>query len=1375
MSILDLQAFVQDVLSRFDQSIDTSSGSKADTTIIQPLLRRLGPDPFAMDVRAFLFDRLNQEFPSFATRDGDALSDLLVKPMELFLDPVVRENQRVRQNLSFRDAAVMTVDEAEALGGNFFVDRDKGDFAKGQVRVYFSQPQSASITPVNYLPTRTGLNFFPDGVQSVKVDEMLFNQEGDLYYFDINVIAEMAGDQYNVDVDEVISISNFTAAVKVTNKRRIRGGLSSESVVDYVARIRQEITERSLVTKRGITARLMESFPEMTRLNIAGFNDPEMQRDIIEGGGLGPVAANGLHGFGIGDGEGKPLSRRFKADTLLDGPVDFTALVGPPGSLAPTFILVVHGTFLGAITVQDVQVRKVVDAVTLDLEDQIFPLLSLSQHSVVWELRRKTITLSKIPGGILFPDSSNGTVTIPDDQIHIGGATDTYLRGTVLDTSSLIIDGLTDDSPVLSGLHVSSDGLGNLTLHDLILSPFVNANYNVGDPTYESVATAAQKFFVIQVLNGVGAGTYSIVSATQPSTLQGNPAFFVFGAPPPVFGDARWRLVDVIDVNLNEPKETRIAGNDLQVIQATTTVTTAAGVNFDEFGVAVGDTLRILSGQDVGSYTVKQVTPFPFFTQVVIDRPVTTTSSGLKYIIFRPNAAGGVSLPLIRITSIDLLDSNKQPVGSTVPYAKPIGVYSFSFSNPARGVKLDLADTTLGIVSLELPAGANIAGTILQLRSTNTQSGLVTTFPPYTFTGVNPVPLSIVPGGPYPDGGILEQVDLYTFNNGIGPAATLLGNNQFGIIPSVGKIEVIGGTNPVTSAIELLFGTGPYPAGTLLYLTSEMARAKFLDDHTANLAQEIIPPLDLAYDVLQVIDGVQTGARTIQYVFPYPGTLLPPAVPPAGLTHPTTVVVVGEFAPEVTTHTALGARSLGKARLYFLDPTSFEVGADTIFHATLGNGTIIDYRPDPQLDTQIIPPLPAGPKAHDGTGTSGANAFVSASTNFNQAGARAGDILIIDYVPIIGTVALTDPVVNLAFTTIILEFEDGIQKTITFVNDNGGIPATDVTRAGVATQINSAVGKTICKINATNNLQFDPEVLLIILSTGTANPLLGFNVAPPNQDNQAPFQGRYDVLSVNTSTITVSPVFPVAVPPAQINMQFKVFRQGAQRIGTTQMSTQLAPAGLYYADIELVSNGTGDQFNIDADTPMTVESYRSDGYFLTTDDSNLSFSTAEQIRMHISRTINTVGTNDDPADSTNLIGQNVQVNYELSALVSNTQSFLQADLERVICASPLARHLVPHFIRFDVQYTGGPKAADVLLDIQTLIQATFPDQQVEVSDITAILSQRGTTSIQMPITLFGVVYNNDRSVTLEKSQDRINVGRLAAFIPDEINLTRNLI
>jgi len=1336
MSIADLQSFLQQRLLVFNESLDVGPGSQVDNQVIQPILRRLGPDPFSVDVRAFIMDRLNQEFPDAATTDGDALTDFLIKPMELLLDPVVRETQRIRTNLSFRDPTVLTLDEAESLGANYFVPLQTGDYAKGSLRLYFAAPQSANVTAANYASTRSGLTFFPDGEQSIRVEEMLFNVEGALYFFDINLIAEQAGDQYNIEPEEIVTIANLAAAVMVKNKRRFRNGVSAENAASYLSRIQQSTTEKSTVTKRGIIAETSNAFPELTRENVVGFNDPEMQRDIVKGGGLGAVVQGGLAGAASPDGDNLLVTRRFTFN-VSDGPIDFFSLMGPSGVSMSSWRLVLHGSWLGLPPVRDVVVRSVISSNVLELEDQIIPI---NQTGIVWELRKSSITLSNIPGGILFPDGPNGTVSIPDGEIHIGGMTDTYLRGTVLDSSSMSITNLTDDSPVLSGTQASSAGGTQIVLSDFLMGPIGGANYVSGDATYRLLSELPVSNIALQILSGPGAGIYTIEAVTQaPNT---SPILTIVETVP-VFSPVRWRLVDVIDVNLNEPKETRISGIDLNTLQGSNIVDTGSNVNFSSYGVAQNDTLRIEDGPDADDYTIQSVTPFPSYTKLVLDRAVPRTNANLRYTVFKASSTSPLQRPFIRVTAVDLLDSNMQPIGSKVPYAKALGAYSRAFSNPAHGVKIDLDDAILGIVGIPTGGSANVSGKVLQVKV-----GLVTYT--ITFVGSNPIPLT----------SIVSQI-----NASVGTTiATVVDTDRLGLFPLIpGDTAVVGGNNPGTSALPALFGG-------MLYVTDSMLRSPSFDEFVNYFSTQVAPPLDLVFDVLQIVDGTQIGFYGLNYAYPYPGVVV---TPPVGLVAPTFLSVKGVgFFPQDHIRFQVGSRSFGSARVYFLEPTTVEFTPETRLSLELPNGSVIRYLPDPTNDAQLVPPLPGGVKPRDGSTGPGSTTLTSLSSDFIKKRIKPGDVLEIDYIPVQGSVALADPVVNLAFKTLIISLASGPDLTITFVRDNTLIPSTDVSRQGVANEINSAVGQNIATINGSNQLVLNPTVSLTVRKTGTSNSLLGFSTSV-DSSNQARHNGRYVITTVSTTTLGFTPATPNDLV-TESSEQFTIVRPATQRVGATQMSLNVGEAGLYFADVELVSEGTGDVYNISENEALSLQGYNSDGYYLTTDNDVTSFSQVEVVHAHFSRTINEIGTDDDPSVSTQLLGQNLQISYDLSVLTGNVQNFLSSDRERVICANPLARHLVPHFIRFDAVYAGGPKETEVQPDLETLIHALFPEQQLQVSAIEKILSDRGATSITNPLTLYGIIHNNDRTITLERSQDRINVGRLAAFIPDRVNIKRSL-
>lgn len=1329
MAVRDLQIFIQERARAFDESMDISAGSPFDVQLIQPLLRRLGTDPFSVDLAVFLNDRIKQAFPELATDEGDAITDLLIKPSTLLWDPIVREIFRIKNSLSFKDPTTLTTEEAEALGANLFSDRERGDFARGITRIYFAQPRTVTVTPTNFFTSKTGLHYFPDGKQDITLEEMLLNVEGSLYYFDVNSIAESPGVSYNIGPNEILTVANLEGTAKVANLRRFRTGQDEENASDYIARTEQELTERSMVTLRGIGARIPRAFPEVTRLAVVGFNDPEMQRDVLRGGGLGEVVSGGMLGTTPVDGTGRPTTRRF---TVLDAGVDFSALVDP---LNPTgFILTVFHAFSGPPLIRDLRILRVLAPDTLEVEDQV---LAPFHSGRPWSIRKEELTLSDIPGGILFPDTAEGTVTIPDNVVHVGGLFDVSVRGSDFDESSLVIESLTDAAPAASGIELEHTGVGQVTLNDLVLG----TTYAVDDATYVALSEAKQFGFTLQVQDGPNAGNYRVLDVIQ--VMGASPILTLDTAIPAVAGDFRWRLVDVLEVDLVEPKDTRISGADLQSTQHTDVLSTAGSVDFMALGVSVGDTVRIFEGLDKGDFTVKNL---PAFNSVQVDRDLTASSSALNYTIFKANTSGGVQRPLVRVTKVELLDTSGQPVGSIIPYAKPVDVQSRAFENPGRGVKVDVTDGVLGILSQPTPLGDfNIGGFNLSITFNSGVTGYPTVF--FAFSAGNKTAQQAV-----------DEINT--------AAAALIGSNtvlaivvadpagaRVGIVPIDPDTRVTSGT-----AMSGLFGD------TQARTSSDIRSATIDGLGGWPGVSPAINQDDL--DVAQVLDGNQIGfygnLRFGTTVFGDPANtaLL------AG--NPTFTDTLASFSPEVRRHLQVGARSIGSARCYFVDPTSFEVNRNSFFSVVLADGSAVRYFPDPTLDSVRIPAAPSTVLPKDGQSTGGGNSFFSLSQDFVLSGVVPGDELIIRYVPIMGTSVLADPVPALALKSIIISLAGGADQTIILANDVAGFPA-DVSRAGVAAQINSAVGRTIARINGSNQLEFEGDVSIIIRGDGSANTILGFSLV--SSQNNAAHAGMYQIAFANPTSLVIVGAFPGAAVLEQ-REGYEIRRPGTQRISSTAMNDNTAEAGLYYFDVELVSEGTGDLFNIESSQQLTAVGYRSDGYYLSTQNSNLTFSMAEEPTLHISRSILEVGVSDSPANATQITGQNIEVTYERATLVADVQNFTLSETERVVCANPLARHLVPHFVRFDYEYVGGSASSLLVTDMTNYIRSLFPSDYLESSDLVDLGYQRGATSVTSPIDLIAIVHNYDRSVVAQRSQNSLNTGRLAAFVADRLSVNR---
>lgn len=1355
MAIRDIEAFMRERAQAYDGNMDVSPGSPFDVQVIQPLLGRLGTDPFTVDLTTFIADRMAQAFPDIANQDDDAITDLLNKPVTLLWDPIVREIGRVRKNLSFADPTQMTTDEADALGANFFNTRKRGQFSKGPGRILFQNPQNVSISPANFFTSKGGLHFFPTETQSIRLEEMLLNVTTDgLYYFDVNLIAEGAGSSYNIEPDSLISVANIPSATRVTNIRRFTLGEQEEGAQEYISRAQQELSERSLVTLRGIAAKLVGSFPEVNRLNVVGTNDVEMQRDVLRGGGLGVARAFGTTGLVMPDGEGEATSRRLYA-----AGAGFLTLFGYTGEVTG-WTLTAFDAFGTEAVMRELTVLRVLDDETLEVAEQV---LVVGASSIRWTLRKRELTLSGIPGGLLYPNSPDGTLLLPDDEVHVGGMFDTYVRGSALSEETFVIDTLTDDEPLLNGVgsvFTTVGAIDGFALPELGTSPFSAA--------LEAQLDEAVRFgYTLQVQEGPNAGNYRVVA----HGLTGISELFLTVDPEPPNPDPtpyRWRLFDVINVDLLNPRETRVTGTDLNAQQNSDVMSAPAGTDFVTLGVSEGDVLEVLSGALKGTYTVLETPTVP--TEVRVDKVLEHTISNLSYRIYRANTGGSLSPPFVRVTKVELLDSSRQPLGTEIPYARPVDVQTRAFQNPSRGVKHDLRDARLGLVT---KAAAPTFGYTVGQTLTVYIEGLTPAERTLVLAETNPTV----------DDALADLNAQFLSVFGLPEVVVKVGTDRLGIRPvgARGYVAVTGGT-----ALAALFG----PAE--LYTSGDVR-----SDGVTTSWGLLSPPIDfaLSLDVLQVLDGSSVGFYESPFTAAYVNTakfpnasvpstaLLVGALPKDSLTD---YIPLATFAPEQRRRVQVGARSLGSVRVYFLAPTSFEVDSDATFTLETDTGEL-RFIPDPNLDHQRIPPLPSNDIPQDGLTTVNTYSWYSPSQDFILAGIQAGDKLVVENIPMEGTAVIPDPVPNLAGKSLVFSLDGGENRSVVFISDNVSFPPTNsVSRAGVIEQLNAAFGEDIAALSGTN-LQLVTTKKLVIRRTGSANlDLLGTlaGTSPPydftleDVSNESPFSGTYTIETVDDAQhLTVTEWFQrkwPEYPPTVVNQSFKVLRTGVQRVSATEMADNVGEAGLYYFDVELLSEGTGDQYNIESGLQLLPTGYRSDGYYLTTEDENLTFSAFEQPKMVISRTVLERGVDDSPLNATQLTGGNIQVTYERSQLVSDIQNYVAAETERVVCSNPLSRHLIPMFTRLDLVYQGGSGESVVLEDVTEYINDLAPVDTMDASDIQKLLSDRGADYVQNPLDLIGVVYNIDRSVWVSRSQDQLTAGRLTAFLPERISVKRRV-
>jgi hypothetical protein len=662
----DLSLFVQERVQEYDATIDASSGSEFYNTVILPLLTRLGPDPYNTPIRSFILGRLAVEFPDLVLQDGEPIDDYAVKIMQILLEAYRRQIQQVSNNQSLADPTILNEREADNLGANYFVRRRPGGSSVGPARLYFSAPQGAIVTPNNAVYDGSGHRFFPVENQAISSSNMLFNIEDNLYFFDIITRAEQEGAAYNIEPNTLTGIEEMPSVVKVTNKAKFEEGADKETTTEYLARVENSLTEKSLVTFRGINARLLDVFESVRIIQVIGYGDPEMNRDILVGESDRPAPYAFFRGKWA-PGDEVELYSASGCVLTADGEVkdDFTEISALIGDRV-VYTNVVTGV-VSAHTVTKVGADYLL--VTPDLAGTV------TDGSLYIARPQAAITISDIPGGILQPETPAGTISVNANEVHLGGAVDVFIRAGEPVQRDTVLEGVLDGDPLHFGvdlesfgnrddeyvhltpeltnqaLRPSKDRFGNSGMTDHIL---IRQYVSTGTPFVPWKPSDEDVGRYIQILSGGPQGLleilevlsdeyYSNSGAIVPSvrctrirvglTNQEKPLVaYTLGSNNAAF-DTSFRIVEKVGVK-NRVRDMDGSRN------AYTAPDVQSGSDLRALGTEVGDSVVIETGDDAGIYTVRRVSDWlDTGDTLILDRDLTKTvtpsgsgdGSGLRY------------------------------------------------------------------------------------------------------------------------------------------------------------------------------------------------------------------------------------------------------------------------------------------------------------------------------------------------------------------------------------------------------------------------------------------------------------------------------------------------------------------------------------------------------------------------------------------------------------------------------------------------------------------------------------------------------------------------------------------------------------------------
>lgn len=674
MATADLKAFIETRLDVLSPGIDLSSGSPAQTQFVQPLIDYLGTDPFSTDILSFLQDRFLQEFPDIYPGDPGVINDTFVNPLIMFLEPFKRETILVQNDQSLGKPELLSDAGADALGANWFSYRSTGGFSQGVARVYFSNPISVTFQVTSRFFTSGGLSYFPTIPVGVTADQMVFNRQGSLFFVDVQVQAESSGSEYNIGVDEIAGVDGVFGYVKVTNLQAFSNGSARVSTPEFIGNIKAGLNERSLVTRRGATARILDVFRSTVRsVQEVGAQDEEMRRDILMAAGPGHAWMTGtvsLYGkvayaqiktvddtsdtptVSVGDTLYLYLDKysyglrwqaldqsgrflRFNVEEVLAGPMQETT-----GGFQLSYVLRISG---------DVPVG-------LSLPSPV----SLGGGLI----RKSQIVVSSTSGA--------DTATVESGGVHVFGRADIYVKPLVQTSSTTNFSYLTDDPArslfKLQGLTLSTFGEGP-GAHAEIPS---QVNF-VGGALSQDGAVVGD---TLVIESGSDAGDYRILKIDDSDIVNGNSYAYLSRDLTKSDTDIRFSVVRSIAIDPFAARKLKIpfggsVSNDLQTqIGSNAVRVTSPSSNVVELGAAVGDTLKILTGPDAGNYSITGFNADG--KEFYVDRVLSSSNGQLEFEVY--SRLGSIDLPLLRIKKIDILDTANQTIGVTIPPAEPVAV-----------------------------------------------------------------------------------------------------------------------------------------------------------------------------------------------------------------------------------------------------------------------------------------------------------------------------------------------------------------------------------------------------------------------------------------------------------------------------------------------------------------------------------------------------------------------------------------------------------------------------------------------------------------------------------------------------------------------------
>jgi hypothetical protein len=227
---------------------------------------------------------LQAKFPDLDLREGTGARDLVIRPLGTGLAMLNKALlfYFVQNTISGvnDDTPAEIVDK---ILSNWFLTRIQGTQSIVNARLFFAR-QKDIVVPVDaFFSTDNALKFFPQQTTSVASSQLIFDAFSNEYYFDVDLLAEQVGTDYNISSGSLLYFSSFDPYFLHAEINFLKQQASaSETNTEFINRSSTAISTRNLINVPSIASNLLAKFSLISGVTSVGMGDPEMIRDQVD-------------------------------------------------------------------------------------------------------------------------------------------------------------------------------------------------------------------------------------------------------------------------------------------------------------------------------------------------------------------------------------------------------------------------------------------------------------------------------------------------------------------------------------------------------------------------------------------------------------------------------------------------------------------------------------------------------------------------------------------------------------------------------------------------------------------------------------------------------------------------------------------------------------------------------------------------------------------------------------------------------------------------------------------------------------------------------------------------------------------------------------